>query len=304
MARPRGLAVGYTGTVTQAASSPLRGRSWWTPSAALAIAAAALGATLLAPRLFSDPVGIDPYVLRLTAVALTLALVALVWARFAALRPVLLAVAAMTAAFSVFAGGPQWIEDIAGNRFDFNTQVLLASAAEAIITAAFVVLALRTSPPALRPLMRLRTMGPAALVATIAGVAVFFLVVMALPATLLGREGIGPVALARDLPMAAPACALQALAQELQFRGMLLGALDRVAPAWAANLGQAAFFGIAHIAVQYQGPAGAFVPVTIVLGLVFGYITQRTGSLWPAIIVHTVADIAVTIGVIPGLYGY
>jgi membrane protease YdiL (CAAX protease family) len=290
--------------VTQAASSPLRGRSWWTPSAALAIAAAALGATLLAPRLFSDPVGIDPYVLRLTAVALALALVALVWARFAALRPVLLAVAAMTAAFSVFAGGPQWIEDIAGNRFDFNTQVLLASAAEAIITAAFVVLALRTSPPALRPLMRLRTMGPAALVATIAGVAVFFLVVMALPATLLGREGIGPVALARDLPMAAPACALQALAQELQFRGMLLGALDRVAPAWAANLGQAAFFGIAHIAVQYQGPAGAFVPVTIVLGLVFGYITQRTGSLWPAIIVHTVADIAVTIGVIPGLYGY
>jgi membrane protease YdiL (CAAX protease family) len=290
--------------VTQAASSPLRGRSWWTPSAALAIAAAALGATLLAPRLFSDPVGIDPYVLRLTAVALTLALVALVWARFAALRPVLLAVAAMTAAFSVFAGGPQWIEDIAGNRFDFNTQVLLASAAEAIITAAFVVLALRTSPPALRPLMRLRTMGPAALVATIAGVAVFFLVVMALPATLLGREGIGPVALARDLPMAAPACALQALAQELQFRGMLLGALDRVAPAWAANIGQAAFFGIAHIAVQYQGPAGAFVPVTIVLGLVFGYITQRTGSLWPAIIVHTVADIAVTIGVIPGLYGY
>jgi membrane protease YdiL (CAAX protease family) len=290
--------------VTQAASSPLRGRSWWTSSAALAIAAAALGATLLAPRLFSDPVGIDPYVLRLTAVALTLALVALVWARFAALRPVLLAVAAMTAAFSVFAGGPQWIEDIAGNRFDFNTQVLLASAAEAIITAAFVVLALRTSPPALRPLMRLRTMGPAALVATIAGVAVFFLVVMALPATLLGREGIGPVALARDLPMAAPACALQALAQELQFRGMLLGALDRVAPAWAANLGQAAFFGIAHIAVQYQGPAGAFVPVTIVLGLAFGYITQRTGSLWPAIIVHTVADIAVTIGVIPGLYGY
>ncbi len=290
--------------MTQAASSPLRGRSWWMPSAALAIAAAALGATLLAPRLFSDPVGIDPYVLRLTAVALALALVALVWARFAALRPVLLAVAAMTAAFSVFAGGPQWIEDIAGNRFDFNTQVLLASAAEAIITAAFVVLALRTSPPALRPLMRLRTMGPAALVATIAGVAVFFLVVMALPATLLGREGIGPVALARDLPMAAPACALQALAQELQFRGMLLGALDRVAPAWAANLGQAAFFGIAHIAVQYQGPAGAFVPVTIVLGLVFGYITQRTGSLWPAIIVHTVADIAVTIGVIPGLYGY
>ena len=101
-----------------------------------------------------------------------------------------------------------------------------------------------------------------------------------------------------------PASVLQSFAQELQFRGILLGALDRVAPAWAANLGQAAFFGLAHIAVQYQGPAGAFVPVTIALGLVLGWVTQRTGSLWPAIVIHAVADIAVTVGVIPGLYGY
>jgi membrane protease YdiL (CAAX protease family) len=288
----------------RAPSSALARRRWWPSSVALVIVAAALGATLLLPRLFSDPVGVDPYVLRLSAVAVVLAAAALVWARLATARPVLLAVAAMTAAFSIFAGGPQWIEDISGSRFDFNTQVLLASAAEALLTALVAVVALRASPVTLRPLLRLRAFGPGALLATVLGAAVFLAVVMALPATLLGREGIAPVALARDLPLQGAADILQAFAQELQFRGLLLGALDRVAPAWAANLGQAAFFGLAHIAVDYQGPSGAFVPVTIVLGFVLGWVTQRTGSLWPAVIIHAVADIAVTAGVIPGLYGY
>ncbi|PZR79639.1 MAG: hypothetical protein DLM65_10225 [Candidatus Aeolococcus gillhamiae] len=290
--------------MNQTAPATLRSRLWWPSAAALTIAAAALGATLLLPRLFSDPVGVDPYVLRLTGVAIALAFVALVWSRFATVRPILLAVAAMTAAFSVFAGGPQWIENISGSRFDFNTQVLFASAAEALLTAVVAVLAVRTSPSTLRPLLRLRRFGPTALIATIVGVAVFVAVVMLLPATLLGREGIAPVALARDLPLQGPASVLQSFAQELQFRGLILGALDRVAPPWAANLGQAAFFGLAHIAVVYQGPGAAFVPVTIVLGFVLGWVTQRTGSLWPAIVIHAVADIAVTVGVIPGLYGY
>lgn len=280
------------------------GRSWWQPSAVLLIAAAALGVALLVPRLFSDPVGVDPYVLRLSAVATALALASLVWARFNAARPVLLAVAAMTLSFSVFAGGPQWIENVSGSRFDFNTQVLMASAAEAVLTIALAGLAVRMSPLNLRPLLRLRRFGMWAQLATFLGTLAFLILVMLLPATLLGREGIAPVALARDLPLQGPADALQALAQELQFRGLLLGALDRVAPPWAANVGQAAFFGLAHLAVQYQGPTGAFVPVTVALGLLFGWITQKTGSLWPAIIIHAVADVAVTAGVLPGLYGY
>ena len=288
----------------QTARPPLRTRPWWLPAVALVAAAAALGATLLIPRLFSDPVGVDPYVLRLSAVAVALAAASLPWARAAPARPVLLAVGAITAAFTVFSGGPQWIEDLSGSRFDFNTQVLLASAAEAVLTAVVAVLAWRTSSERLRPLVRLRACGSGALLATGLGVVVLLAAVMALPALLLGREGLAPVALARDLPLAAPASILQGFAQELQFRGLLLGALDRVAPGWASNLGQAAFFGLAHIAVEYQGPAAAFVPVTIVLGLLLGWVTQRTGSLWPAIVIHSIADIAVTVGVIPGLYGY
>ncbi len=279
-------------------------RRWLQAAAVLLIASAALGLALLVPRLFSDPVGVDPYVLRLSAVATALAVASLIWNRFNPARPVLLAVAAMTVSFSVFAGGPQWIQDTSGSRFNFNTQVLIASVAQAVLTVALAALAVRMSPARLRPLLRLRRYGTSAQFATVAGALGFLLIVMLLPAPLLGRQGIAPIALARDLPLQGPADALQGFAQELQFRGLLLGALDRVAPPWAANLGQAAFFGLAHIAVQYQGPADAFVPVTVALGLLFGWITQKTGSLWPAIIIHAVADVAVTVGVIPGLYGY
>lgn len=282
----------------------LTGRPWWQPAAVLVIAAAALGLALLVPRLFSDPVGVDPYVLRLSAVATALALASLLWARLRTSRPILLAVAAMTTSFSLFAGGPQWIANASGSRFDFNTQLLIASVAQAALTIALAVLAVRLSPAHLRPLLRVRRFGLSAQIATVVGTLAFLLIVMLLPATLLGRQGIAPIALARDLPLQGPADALQGFAQELQFRGLLMGALDRVAPPWAANLGQAAFFGLAHIAVQYQGPADAFVPVTIALGWVFGWITQKTGSLWPAIIIHAMADVAVTVGVIPGLYGY
>ena len=288
----------------QVAGVPARTRPWWPAAVAMISAAAALGATLLLPRLFSDPAGVDPYVVRLTVVSAALAGAALAWSRLAVARPYLLSVAAMTAAFTVFAGGPQWVEDVAGSRFSFNAQVLMASAAEAVLTVAVAVLVVRASPPRLRPLLRLHRFGSSAWLATAAGVVIFLAAVMALPATLLGREGIAPIALARDLPLMAPASILQAFAQELQFRGMLLGALDRVMPPWAANAGQALFFGLAHIAVLYQGPAGAFVPVTVVLGLALGWVTQRTGSLWPAVIIHAVADVAVTVGVLPGLYGY
>lgn len=289
---------------TPPAPHPLARSEWWPQAVVLVVAAAALGATLLIPRLFSDPFGVDPNVLRLSAVAAALALASLALPRLADARPVLLTLAAMTLSFSVFAGGPQWIEDLSGTRFDFDTQVLIASVAEAVVTIVIAAIAVRASPSALRPRLRLRTLRLPAQLAAVVGTIAFLLLVMALPATLLGREGLAPIALARDLPTQAPADVLQAFAQELQFRGLLLGVLDRVAPPWAANLGQAAFFGLAHIAVQYQGPAGAFVPVTVALGFVFGWLTQKTGSLWPAIIIHAVADVAVTAGVLPGLYGY
>ena len=302
MARTLPALVRYTRVMTTVAA--MRTRAWWPSLAALVAVAGALAVTLLLPRLFSDPVGLDPYVLRLSAVAVVLAVAGTLSARLAPARPVLITVAAIAVSFSVFAGGPQWIVDISGGRFDGNMQQLLSSLAEAVITVAAVVVVVRVAPARSRPALRVSSFGRGAWLATIAGLVLFFGVALLLPATLLGRNGLAPIALARDLPLQVPANALQALAQEMQFRGLLMGTLERVAPPWMSNLVQALFFGLAHIAVQYAGPQPVFVPLTIGLGVLLGWMTQRTGSLWPAIVIHAVAALAASVAVLGGLYGY
>jgi len=172
------------------------------------------------------------------------------------------------------------------------------------MTAALALLAARRTAAEVRPALRLCSVGLAALFAGAGAAVLLIAVTLALPATLLGREALQPVALLRDLPWLWPANVLQALSQELQFRGMLLGALERVLGRGWANLAQACFFGLAHLAVNYQGPVAPFVPVTIAAGLLLGYLVQRTGSLWPAVLVHAVADIAIAAAVVPGLYGF
>jgi membrane protease YdiL (CAAX protease family) len=45
------------------------------------------------------------------------------------------------------------------------------------------------------------------------------------------------------------------------------------------------------------------VPITFLVGLGFGWLVRRTNSLWPAVIIHAVADIALQFGIVQGLYG-
>ena len=179
-----------------------------------------------------------------------------------------------------------------------------ASVAQVVITVAVAALLLWLVPPGERPALRLRRFGLVAAMASVGGIALLILICLALPAEWLGRDALQPVALLRDLAWLGPANALQGLAQEVQFRGLLLGALERVmSPGWA-NLAQATFFGLAHLAVNYEGPVGPFVPVTIGVGVLLGWLVQRTGSIWPAVLIHAAADVLIVVAVMPGLYGY
>jgi membrane protease YdiL (CAAX protease family) len=255
------------------------------------------------PRAFSDPVGVDPFDVRLAAASLLLLAAAMAAPRLRETRPVLLALVAITAPFCLWAATPSalgrlWPQLGGNERFGW------AGVAQTVLTGLVALAAWRLLTPDRRPALRLRRFGPQAIAAALGGSILLLLLALAVPATLLGRLGLPLAAAARDMPWVAPGNVLQALAQEVEFRGLLMGSLERVAPAWVANLGQAVLFGLAHIAVQYEGPAGPFVPVTIALGLVLGWLTQRTGSLWPAIVIHAVGDVAVALAVLPGLYGY
>jgi len=264
-----------------------------------------MGASLLVPYSFSDPNGVDPYVARIGAVSLLLLGAALLSRRLAAARPVLIALASIAASYTVLSAMPQLLSDLLGERApSADAEVFWASLAQLTVTAGLAVLALRRLGTEARPRLRLGRFGPGATAATLVGPLLLIGAGLALPAALLGREAVQPTAALRDLPWLWPANLLQALSQEVQFRGLLMGALERVSAKRWANLGQAIFFGLAHLAVNYEGPVGPFVPVTIAAGLLLGWVVQRTNSLWPAVAVHAVADIAITVAVVPGLYGY
>jgi len=269
----------------------------------LAAAAVALGLALLVPRTFSDPVGVDPFSVRLAAVSLLLLGAALALRRLRDTRGVLIAVASITVPFCLWSAAPRTL-GIIWPGLGGNERFAWAGVALTVLTAGFAALALWALPAERRPKLRLDRFGPVAIAVAVAGSAALLGLALAVPATWLGRLGLPLAGLQRDMPWVAPGNVLQALAQELEFRGLLMGSLERVAPPWVANLGQAVFFGLAHIAVLYEGPAGPFVPVTIGLGFVLGWITQRTNSLWPAIVIHAVGDVAVAAAVLPGLYGY
>jgi membrane protease YdiL (CAAX protease family) len=67
--------------------------------------------------------------------------------------------------------------------------------------------------------------------------------------------------------------------EELLFRGALLGLLRRRLPLWGAILAQAVAFSLLHASATR-------LPHTLALGVVYGLLTVRTRSLWPAIAAH------------------
>lgn len=77
------------------------------------------------------------------------------------------------------------------------------------------------------------------------------------------------------LPLAFALAAATSVSEELFFRGALLPLLG----VW----GQAAVFALLHPAPR---AAWSYTAYTFVAGLVFGYVTLWTGSLWAAILAH------------------
>lgn len=78
------------------------------------------------------------------------------------------------------------------------------------------------------------------------------------------------------------------ICEELMFRGAILGLLRKKLPSWMAILIQAAAFAVLHsLAVR--------LPHTFVLGVLFGILTVRTGSLWPAMLAHAAHNLSSTL---------
>ena len=293
-------------------ASEARSSGWWRVGPAEAdrgafeftLILAGAAAVLLVPRIFGDPQGVDPFGWRLSAYFAAIFASALVIPALRGLRALTLSLLTLALPVSLWL----WLLGYSGpapaligppDSVARNAVAAIVQLAAALIMAAiFWAMAGR---PRLRILAR---PGRAAVLLTVGGTVAFLLVAFALPAPLLGREGVPLLALSGTAGVGlGVANAASGVAQEVQFRAVFMVALEqRFSPA-VAVLVQGLVFGVGHLAIQYEGPAASFVPIVIGLGWLWGWMTIRARSLLPAAVIHVVADFFIVAAVVSGLYG-
>lgn len=95
------------------------------------------------------------------------------------------------------------------------------------------------------------------------------------------------------LPLYAAVVIADGFMEELLFRGLFLKRLGQViGPQWA-NVVTAAVFSLAHLQVGFTPSVPAFLVVVFVLGLLWGWMMQRTGSLLASALFHAGADMLI-----------
>jgi len=283
-----------------------KGRDWTTGWPGLLLILGGAAVVMLLPRLFGDPQSVDPDVWRLTGYFAALAGAALLVPSLRRVVPLAFALLTLTFPYSCWLwllgyGGPA--PSLIGVPYGLARNAFAGTAW--LVVAAIMAIAFYRLTPSPRPRLRI-WVGPGRTALLMAiGVSLLFLVVaFVLPAPLIGREGVPLLSLGGSAGVAyGVANATQAIAQEIQFRGVLLGALERQQSRRVALVTQALIFGVAHIAVQYQGPADSFIPIVILLGLIWGWMTQRSNSILPAAVVHVVAELFLVATIVSGLYG-
>lgn len=106
---------------------------------------------------------------------------------------------------------------------------------------------------------------------------------------------LNPLTFIQYLPIFLLYATTNAFIEETFFRGIALHFLSERSRFWIANVIQSFFFALIHIINPMTSSPWLFVILTFFLGLLWGYLTKKTKSLVPAIVLHVIADIFVAI---------
>jgi membrane protease YdiL (CAAX protease family) len=85
--------------------------------------------------------------------------------------------------------------------------------------------------------------------------------------------------------------------EELLFRGVFLRRLEPLVGAGAANVLTALVFSVSPMKIGFVSNVFVFAGITFLLGLVWGYIIQKTDTIWGAALFHAGADVLIVVGV-------
>jgi membrane protease YdiL (CAAX protease family) len=85
--------------------------------------------------------------------------------------------------------------------------------------------------------------------------------------------------------------------EELLYRGLFLKGYEKFLGKWLSNLLAAIVFTLVHVQVMYVSQLVPFLIVTFILALLWGYLMQKTDSLWGSMLFHAGADCMIILGV-------
>ena len=91
-----------------------------------------------------------------------------------------------------------------------------------------------------------------------------------------------------------------AFLEELWFRATFLKKLEPMVGMNTAIVITSLVFGAVHISSTYVRDILLFVPVTILLGLIWAWLMHRSKSIWSPVLIHAAGDVLVMIGLLAG----
>ena len=121
----------------------------------------------------------------------------------------------------------------------------------------------------------------------------YFLAARGRTAAFFPNSGITPSRFLALTPALLVLVLLNGLREELWFRGLFLKRFERFLGPWPSNLLTAVVFTSFHVQVQYALHLLPFLGFTLILGLFFGYLMQRSGSLLGSVLFHAGSDIPI-----------
>jgi membrane protease YdiL (CAAX protease family) len=89
---------------------------------------------------------------------------------------------------------------------------------------------------------------------------------------------------------------LNGLKEELWYRGVFLRKFETFVGAWPSNILTAFVFAASHVGVSYTPALLVFLGMTFALGLVCGYVMQKTNSIIGPALFHAAMDITIVLG--------